>query len=401
MTPSNLLDRKGFCVLPFIHSCIFQNGNAQPCCMNYLPLGNTKEQTLEEIYSTKNKKLIDFRKDFLGDSLPQSCFKCTDMENKYNGKSYRNISNNAFGHLLNRIDISSEEVLINNEKLLLWDIRFSNLCNLKCIICRPEDSSRIAEEEEEGKLVSAFNNIDEFIHAFEKQIDNIVEINFAGGEPLLIKEHYKILELLIKYEKFNVILRYNTNGTTISLGNKEVIEYWKYFKKVNINFSLDAGWEQFEYIRYGSNWEIVLQNLRRIRYFAPHVNIQICIVLIALNALYTRQLYEFLIEETILNHESHLYFIPIFGKDYYEVSVLPANLKEKALQYYQDWEDSLKDSGRTVIMQSIQTAKNMITSKDTSYNLPELKKRTLIKDKMRGTDFYKTFPELKDIFDNV
>jgi len=170
MTPSNLLDRKGFCVLPFIHSCIFQNGNAQPCCMNHRQLlGNTKEQSLEEIYSSKNKKLTDFRKEFLGDSLPKSCFKCTDMENNYNGKSYRNISNNAFGYLLNRIDITSEEVLINNEKILLWDIRFSNLCNLKCIICRPEDSSRIAEEEEEGKLVSAFNDVDEFYLFLQKQ----------------------------------------------------------------------------------------------------------------------------------------------------------------------------------------------------------------------------------------
>lgn len=400
MNPNDLLSQQGFCILPFVHSCIFQNGNAQPCCINHLKLGNTKIKSLKEIYSNKNKNLTDLRKELLSDRLPASCVKCEDIESKYDGLSYRNHSNNTYGYLLNYIDISNEESLINNEKIFLWDVRFSNLCNLKCLICRPMDSSRVAEEEE-GKLINAFNDVDDFIIEFEKHIDNIVEINFAGGEPLLIKDHYKILELLIKYEKFDVVLRYNTNGTTIVLGDKDVIEYWKYFKNVQYNVSLDAGWKQFEYLRYGANWEIVLQNLRRIRYFSPHVSISVNIVIMALNILYTRQLYECLVNEGLIG-TGYLNFIPLSGKEYYQVSILPANLKEQALQYYQDWENSLKNSGQLVLIQLIQMVKNMITNdKDTSHKLPELKKRTLIKDKIRGTNFYETFPELKDIFKDI
>lgn len=401
MIREDLLSRKGFCILPFLHSCVFQNGKAQPCCINHLTLGNTKKQSLEEIYSNKNKHLTNLRKELLGDSLPLSCVKCEDIERKYDGLSYRNHSNKTYGHLLNYIDINNEEALINNEKIFLWDIRFSNLCNLKCLICRPMDSSRIAEEEEDGKMLNAFNDVDDFIVEFEKHIDNVVEINFAGGEPLLIKDHYKILELLIKYEKFDVVLRYNTNGTTISLGNQNVIEYWKYFKNVNVVVSLDAGGKQFEYLRYGGNWEIVLQNLRRIRYFSPHVAISVNIVIMALNILYIRQLYECLVDEQLINTNG-LNFIPLSGKHYYQVSVLPANLKETALQYYQDWENSLDNSDQLLLIQLIRMVKNMITNnKDTSYNLSELKKHTLIKDKQRGTDFYTTFPELKDIFKGI
>jgi MoaA/NifB/PqqE/SkfB family radical SAM enzyme len=401
MNSDDLLSRKGFCILPFVHACVFQHGYAQPCCMNHLSLGNTKTQSIEKIYSDKNKNLTDFRKTLLGDSLPVSCVKCEDIE-KHKGLSYRNSSNYKYGHLLNHIDISSEEALVNNKKIFLWDIRFSNLCNLKCVICGPADSSRIAEEENGGKMISAFNDVDEFVVEFEKQIDHIVEINFAGGEPLLIKDHYKILELLIKHEKFDVVLRYNTNGTTISLGDKNVIEYWKYFKNVRANFSLDAGWKQFEYLRYGSNWEITLEHLRKVRDFAPHVSTSVNIVIMALNVLYIRQMYEFLLEEKIINNG--LNFIPVFGKDYYRINVLPNNLKEKVLKYYQDWEDSLNNSPNThsSIIPSIQMVKNIIINdEDTSYNLPILKEHTLIKDKQRGTDFYTTFPELKDIFNNV
>lgn len=403
MNSDDLLSRTGFCVLPFVHSCIFQNGMAQPCCMNHLKLGNVKTQSIEEIYSDKNKNLTDFRKTLLGDSLPVSCVKCEDIE-KHKGLSYRNSSNYKYGYLLNHIDISSEQALINNEKIFLWDIRFSNLCNLKCLICRPEDSSRIAEEFG-GKMVSAFNDVDEFIVEFEKQIYNIVEINFAGGEPLLIKDHYKILELLIKHEKFDVVLRYNTNGTTISLGDKNAIEYWKYFKNVNVNFSLDAGWKQFEYLRYGSNWKITIEHLRTVRDFAPHVKTMVNIVIMALNVLYIRQLYEFLLEEQIINGGLNL--IPVYGGDrynIYDITILPNNLKEKVLKYYQEWEDSLNNSCdvHPSIIPSIQIVKNIIINdKDTSCDLSILKEHTLIKDKQRGTDFYATFPELKDIFKDV
>lgn len=400
MNKEDLLSRQGFCMLPFIHLCIFQNGIVQPCCMNHTTLGNTKTQSLEQIYSNKNENLIDFRKTLLGDKLPKSCVKCEDIE-KYKGDSYRSHSNTDYGYLLDYIDISSEESLINNEKIFLWDVRFSNLCNLKCLICNPSDSSRIAEDEDGGKIVSAFNDVDEFVVEFEKRIDNIKEINFAGGEPLLIRDHYKILELLIKHEKFDVVLRYNTNGTVISLGDKNVIEYWKYFKKVNVNFSLDAGWEQFEYLRYGSNWQVTLQNLRRVRYFAPHANIALNIVVMALNVLYLRELYEFLVEEQIITNGLNL--IPVFGKDYYKITVLPDSLKETVLKYYQEWEDSLTNSSTPYsLIPSIHMVKNIIINdKDTSYNLPELKKHTLIKDKQRGTDFYATFPKLKDIFKDV
>jgi len=401
MNSGDLLSRKGFCILPFVHTCIFQHGGAQPCCMNHLSLGNTHRQSIEDIYSKKNKKLTDFRKTLLGDSLPISCVKCEDIE-KHDGISYRNSSNYKYGYLLNHIDISSEEVLINNENIFIWDIRFSNLCNLKCLICSPTDSSRIAEDHNGGKMISAFNEVNEFIVEFEKRIDHIVEINFAGGEPLLIKDHYQILELLIKHEKFDVVLRYNTNGTVISLGDKNVIEYWKYFKTVQVNFSLDAGWEQFEYLRYGSNWEITLEHLRKIRDLVPHVSTSVNIVIMALNVLYIRQMYEFLLEERIINRGLNV--IPVFNKDYYRISVLPDNLKEKVLEYYQEWENSLNDSSNThsSVIPAIQMVKSMIINeKDTSCDLSELKKHTLIKDKQRGTDFYATFPELKDIFKDV
>jgi MoaA/NifB/PqqE/SkfB family radical SAM enzyme len=401
MNADELLNKKGFCILPFVHSCIWQTGKAFPCCMNHFVLGELANNSIEEIYSNKNDTLTNFRKAFLTDELHESCYKCKDTEDHGGNHSYRLESNRKYAHLLNDIDTESEEALINNEKIFLWDVRFSNLCNLKCLICQPLDSSRIAEEERDGGLKNAFNDVDEFINYFEKHIDTVTEMYFAGGEPLLIKDHYKILELLIKYKKFDVNLRYNTNATTISLGDKNVVDLWKQFKKVRISVSIDAGWEQFEYIRHGANWEEAIGNLKYIRTHAPNVQILLGVVVTILSLFYTRELYNYFVDENIISPGS-MHLMQVYGKDYYRPSNLTDDLKEKALKYYSDWEQELQDKkDANSLIDDVRLFQTLIKIPASPALLTKLKVRTEHKDLLRKTDFYKTFPVLKDLFNNV
>jgi MoaA/NifB/PqqE/SkfB family radical SAM enzyme len=399
MNAEELLNKKGFCILPFVHSCIWQTARAHPCCMNHYVLGELATNSIEEIYSNKNDTLTNFRKPFLTDTLHESCYKCKDIEDHGGNHSYRLESNRKYSHLLKHFD--TEEELINNEKIFLWDVRFSNLCNLKCLICQPIDSSRIAEEEQDGGLKNAFTDVDEFINYFEKHIDSVIEMYFAGGEPLLIKDHYKILELLIKYKKFDVNLRYNINATTISLGNKNVVDLWKQFKNVRISVSIDAGWEQFEYIRYGANWQEAINNLKYIRTHAPNVQILLGVVITILSLFYTKDLYNFLINEDIISTGS-MHLMQVYGKDYYRPSNLTEDLKEKALKYYADWGQELQDKkDANSLINDIRLFQTLIKVPASAELLNKLKVRTEHKDQIRKTDFYKTFPILKDLFNNV
>lgn len=398
MKKEDLLNSKSFCVLPFIHACIFQNGNAQPCCINETKLGDVKKYSIEEIYSSKNKTLINFRKDFLTDKLPESCFKCKEVED-YRAHSYRQRSNARYHHLLDQIDINSDESLVSNEKIFLWDIRFSNLCNLKCVICDSSDSSRIEDHNGNTRLISAFDNTDEFISYFEKQIDNVEEIYFAGGESLLMEDHYKILDLFIKHKKFDVKLRYNTNATVSSLKDKEITEYWKHFNHVRISVSLDAGWEQFEYIRFGSKWEIALENLRRFRSEVPHVYMHIGIVVTILNIFYIRRLHEFLVNENIIPSDG-MYFLIVYGKDHLRPETLPNRLKKKAYAYYKKW---LEETGDQNLIDQIKLIINILGSQEKAIfkNNIILKNKMAQFDKSRNTNFFETFKELEGIFDGI
>ena len=401
MNADELLNKKGFCILPFVHACIWQTGQVQPCCMNHHVLGDLKNNSIEEIFSNKNNILTNFRKEFLGDELHESCHKCKAIEDHGSDYSYRLTSNKKYGHILNNLNLDSADDLINNEKMFLWDVRFSNLCNLKCLICNVQDSSRIADEEATGGLRNAFADVDEFVNYFEKHIDNVTEIYFAGGEPLLIKDHYKILELLIKYKKFDVNLRYNTNGTTISLGSKNIADLWKQFKNVKVSVSIDAGWEQFEYIRHGANWNEAIDNLKHIRKHAPDVEIVLGMVVTIFSVFHTKAVYDFFVNEDIIGMGS-VHLMQVYGKDYYNLSNLPTDLKEKALQYYADWEQELQNKKDIKsLTDNLRLFQNLIKLPASPNLLSKLKIRTEHKDKIRKTDFYKTFPELKDLFNNV
>ena len=93
-----------------------------------------------------------------------------------------------------------------------------------------------------------------------RQIPNLKQVYFAGGEPLMIKEHKKFIEEIIRqgYQD-KILLRYNSNGILV---DKDLIELWSKFKKVKFAISMDAIEKRDEYIRFPTDWDTVEKNLR-------------------------------------------------------------------------------------------------------------------------------------------
>lgn len=415
MTKDELLRSKTFCILPFAQACIWQNGDVKPCCVNKnYTFGNIRNTPIEEIFSKNNKKLTDFRNEILqGEQLPESCATCTKLEQQFDVGSprvHQTQSKNVA--LLDVIDISSAEALINNENIYMWDVRFSNLCNLKCRFCDPTSSSRVAEEElsldpdyPHNINEVAINDPDAFFKFFEKHLDNITEIYFVGGEPLLMEYHYKILDLLVANNKFDVKLRYNTNFTILKFKNKHVLDdYWKYFKNITVSLSIDAGWEQYEYIRNGASWATVSNNLQELVSKTPHVYRTVGIVAMIFNVFHIRRLMTYLVKNEIVDT---FYLMQVDGHPYYSISTLPQSIKDKVVEHYQTWinelyaPDHLKFSNIKSIRKQLQFIVDLAQNSDTSEHLKSLKYHITQKDNYRDENFYETFPELKDIFKDV
>ena len=213
---------KTFCILPWIHLHIWPNGITYPCCLttNDYVLGNTNSSSFIELWNSSRMK--ELRQNIIAGKPTTGCSRC--YEHEIQGyKSLRQNMNKDFQHLFSRTKLTKEDGTVDNIYMAYMDIRFSNICNFKCRTCGPELSSFWVDDaislgrcpQDQLKLLKIKNTLDELWQDMEEWIDTVERIYFAGGEPLIMDEHYKILEYLINIGKTNIIIYYNTNFSNL------------------------------------------------------------------------------------------------------------------------------------------------------------------------------------------
>jgi MoaA/NifB/PqqE/SkfB family radical SAM enzyme len=242
-----------------------------------------------------------------------------------------------------------------------------------------------------------------FIDSMKDQAQHIQELYFAGGEPLLIPEHYKILEFMVDegYAK-NCNLRYNSNG--LELPDK-LFKLWDHFKEVRFNFSIDAYGERNDYIRYPSKWSDVETNLKRLdQNTKDNTVINIACAIQLLNVGYIDELAEWKMDQGFskINPSmfgggiigTHLVYLP----SYLNVQVLPQEAKLWAKQKIENFIDrqkfNLEFNQHPYGAQRWRGLIKYMMQDDWGNKLPALQEYLKITDERRETDFRKTFPEL-------
>ena len=95
--------------------------------------------------------------------------------------------------------------------------------------------------------------------------DKVEYIHFAGGEPLITDEHYKVLEKLIERGRTDITIRYSTNFNQLKYKKYDVIEMWKHFKHIQLMTSLDDYGDRYNYIRNGGEWNNVIENYKKLK----------------------------------------------------------------------------------------------------------------------------------------
>ena len=206
-----LMTSENFCMIPWTHIHGFPTGEAYPCCLAEMehPIGNMRDNSLEEIWNGSN--YVQMRERMLADKPCKECTRCYEQEEQ-GFFSMRNSSNKHFGHHIDKVDQGANP----DFELVYWDIRFSNQCNLKCRSCGPmfsslwyDDHVKMHGQPPNHKRIEwAGRNKNDIWEQMIPHIDHIEQIYFAGGEPLIMQEHYNILKELVKRERFDVKLIY-------------------------------------------------------------------------------------------------------------------------------------------------------------------------------------------------
>ncbi|MEY4331568.1 MAG: hypothetical protein RLZZ196_306 [Bacteroidota bacterium] len=410
-----LLNSKSFCILPFINARIWHS-MVVPCCINHnIVFGISTEQSLDEIYSNNNNTLTAFRHQLLeGNELPESCSRCTNCE-KSNVVSMRQNSNKKWGHLLKELEFDSDNNLVEN-KFYLWDgVGFSNLCNLKCRMCPSYLSSSTREEEIKHNLtpktvslaqtefiknykfkeklngitIESFNNENDFYTFFLKHINYIKEIKFEGGEPLMLPQHYKILELLIEKNKTDVELSYPTNLTRLNFKSYNVLDLWNKFNNINLSISIDAYEDQNYYIRHPSNWNDIVNNINKVKSKCPHIKLTISTTIQILNSFAATKVHAWALKNNIPHS-----FVFLKDPSYFSLCSLPPEYKQRVQTHWDLYKQTLPINFDSY---KIDDFLKMMWATDSSNEITEFLNKIKERDIIRNESLLETFPEFKDL----
>jgi len=255
--PKEYLTNRNFCPIPWAGFMYNFDGTVKNCIRNPTTLGNLKDNTIVEILQGERNCLTKHNMTY--NKSGTGCNVCYDLEQDTN--SFDIISDRVF-YLKELKDVNLNTYKsIDAFNLSTIDIRWNNTCNLACVYCSPEFSSRWTTE-----LNTTFDAIPQYrFQQMKKYIfdraDQLKHVYLAGGEPLLMKENLELLNLL-KTQNPTVNLRVNTN---LSKVDTKIFDLICEFPNVHWIVSVESMEQEYEYIRYGGSWADFLDNLNQIQ----------------------------------------------------------------------------------------------------------------------------------------
>jgi MoaA/NifB/PqqE/SkfB family radical SAM enzyme len=398
-----LIDSEHFCMLPWIHLHAWPDGRAYPCCLGKAkhPVGNFKEKSMREIWN--DEPMREMRRNMLAEKPCQQCNDCYEQESA-GFASMRNNANKNFGHHVNEIDQTRADGSLPDMRLHYWDVRFSNICNLKCRSCGSIFSSRWYDDDVKlwGKPLRprvqfAGRHEEDVWEQMQEHIPYLDQIYFAGGEPLIMEEHNRILKLLIEKGNTQVRLIYNTNLTELKFKRESVLDLWKHFPTVCVAASLDDMGDRAAIIRSGTDWAEVEQNIRDLKCECPHIDFMISPTLSVMNIWNFVKFHRYMIDQGFIAAKDFNLNI-LQGPVEYRIDILPPEIKQRFKKEFEDHIEWLRpQDGLQRATGGFEGAIKFMMAQDRTDLLPTFWETASDLDWSRNERLISVVPELEEI----
>lgn len=458
-----------FCILPWVHLSTRPDGQMRVCCTaNASSVGPTNDKEhggqvgilKDEQGRPNNLNVADFktawnstymrnvRKQMLNGEQPPSCLKCYKEESA--GHNSKRMWETAYWSERFSIDQLVAETEADGSvppNLRYIDLRFGTKCQLACVMCSPHDSSGWIREHakmlpqvqnaalrdtmqwnDKGSINgSSYNwhkNNPVFWEQFNEQIPNMEQLYFAGGESLIIEEHYTILEEAIRTgHAKNLELRYNSNGVE---WRDDLFDLWKEFKLVRFHYSVDDIGARNEYVRYPSKWERTEEVFHILdRETSDNVEVTVACAVQALNIYYIPDFLKWKLTQGF--HKINMWPFGAGGINYHfvyhpphlNVKSLPAWFKDEVEAKYEEfipwWEENWQlgipswyhnqvsyDDWRNASygVDRLRGMVKFMKSEDWSVRMPEFQEYVRLIDQTRNLSFADTYPEMRKLLDD-
>jgi len=469
-----LVDSETFCFYPFLELSVNPSGYVKPCCYydgflykdvndinhkvpNYNNVLNIQQNgtTLEDVWYSDNMKLV--RKQMYEgtekDYTP--CEICKrDGQSSMRVRSINTYKNDR--KVLELVKASIEENFHVESLPQRLELKPSNLCNLKCVMCNSYDSSQIAKEltdlskkydgitVEAGRLLSAKHVVKKFYtphnkniiaphdqhiikiklensfsdtaitdysdneklwETFCKIVPNLETLSFAGGEPTLMPFVERALDYCVESGHAKHITVFcSTNVTNV---NKKLLELIPQFELFEVICSIDGYQKVQEYARFPSKWPQIEKNYKALKQLMVHSNVKILlnITVTALNVYNLDELLNWVEEQS----QEYPYFqqwpynLNILSyPEHQQASMLPRHIKDEAisrLEKYKHTSNILKefpglDSKIDLVINELRKH----NTSEVAANLELFSESIRALDEHRGIDINSYIPALAGVY---
>ena len=336
---------KTFCVMPFCHVNIKQEGKVSACWRYPDKIGDYTAQTVQEIWN--GKEIKELRRQLLNNERPVGCRSCWDMEDSgvrstrlQTAVDYQNIMDIEKARQTTTDDFSMPLTGLKSIEL-----RFDNICNLMCRHCSPDYSSKWEVTVKKNtrlrnKMIQfgTFRKSDTHVNLNQTIIDeightispNLVELMLAGGEPLYHERHYDFIKSMIPYAS-KIKLSYNSNLTTLDYKGNSILDLWKQFKKVDLRVSIDGDPNCYHYVRAHSGLSTIEENIK-LAQREPNIRISATCTTSLLNITRIVSIIEYFLSLGTYFHASLVQYPRALNP-----KLLPFHLKEKITKEWNHW----------------------------------------------------------------
>ena len=282
-------------------SIAYQPTHLAPCCLYEHGENDNKQLDITDLFT-------DIKEDFLKGKVPVGCNKCSHAHSNNMPAYYKSFD-------LYETDFKTSNIQEIN-------IKANNFCNLACRSCGPHFSSKWEKEFNKNIIITKDNNVLNNINLLD--FSKLKKIVFAGGEPSLTDEHVAVLNKLLEEKNTDVSIRIATNIHVLEYKNHDLLALWSSFPNLVLHLSVDAVGDHASYIRSGTDWDLVVENLKKIinHKISCYVNVTVS----AMNIWFLEDTVEFLTTQSGI---SDIRFTLLQEPDILNIRVIPSKYKEQ------------------------------------------------------------------------
>lgn len=422
-------NRDTYCILPWSSIQINPSGDYKICCFsgvsgknhgmavdsNGTPMNVMTHSIKDALNSTNHKDLR------LAQSKNQRhplCRVCWDRDD--NNKNNPRTTSLRFFRTFDQLpglenaitlekapDVMQEDGSIDSIPLSL-DLRFTNVCNMKCIMCSSIYSNQWYQDQEklygtktitlDSKTYNITNengvyksdmpvwhDSEQWWNSFDEIKDRIRHLYLTGGEPFIVKGHDVLLDKLIESNlASNVILEYDTN---LSVVNDKILNRLKQFKQVILSVSCDDVDDRYELIRFPGKFSTITKNIQTLKdrgFDIRHLSTCVGIYSIFSPIRLREKFPEHKLSVRLLRSPPHS-----------DIMYLPRNVKLEVIKVYQ--QSNIEDRWKNFIISYLENNMDTVPESTCVATLMQHIDYLTKLDRIRGTEWKTTFPDVVDL----